>query len=513
MNPLLSYILFIVYGFIFVIGRIFGYFQTVKDFAYLYLTNPSIFYYTGRMIFGVLCGTAAILFIYRVGKRYFNKATGILAAALLAFNFLHVRDSHYIYFDIPLTLLVLIFFVKAYDFFGKPTRLDYIKLGFLFGLAVSIKYQGALLLLPLSLIVINDLYNRSRNKALSHKTAVGDIFFGISASLITMFICNPFSFLEFNKFIKSVSGLPYIPAPPAFHLKVSLINGCGLLLIILGIAGMLWALVKRRREQFILLIYAIFYYMVMIKATQMAERLMLPLIPIFILFASHAVFSLASVIRRKYSMFFIVIMSIILAYPSIARIYYSDLLFMKEDTRTQAYKWIKENITKDARVALDATTSGFPRLERNEEQVKEMTNYFTLTSFKKPERANELKIKFMLENPNRSQETYYLFYLRERLDRGFLSVYPAILVNYPDLVSRNIKYVVLSNIAADERYKDFMEILNKDFRLLKVFSPYKEGIFKAKTEELSALPAGAFIYKELRERKSYGPVIKIYERI
>lgn len=506
--PLLTYVLFFIYGIFFAIGRLIGYFHGLKDFAYLYLNDPTVFYIIGRTVLGLICGTASVLALYHTGRKYFNKLTGLLAALFLAVNFLHVRDSHYIYFDIPLTLCVLLFFIKAYDFFGEAKRIDYIQLGALLGLAYSVKYQGISLLFPFFLIIIYNIY-LSRNVAFSVKFS--NLAWCGGAALAVTFISNPFLFINLQEFINIAQKFPYIPVDPLYHLKISLFNGCGLFMVIFGIIGMIWALARRSGAS-LPAAYAIFYYLLIVKVTQPGERLVLPIVPLLLLFAAFMITGLYEIIKKRaYSFYGVCILVIFLIYPSATKIYYSDRLFLQEDTRTQAYKWIKDNIRQGSGIALDATSSWFPRLEKNKEQIKGLSEFFGSSSFGKPADAEQMKLKFMIDNPSYPDKTYYLYYLRAITTKGFLSIYPCINVSFGELKSKNIDYAVLSSILINNEYSGFVNEVEKRGSLLKTFSPYKDGISRISPKEAAGVPAAAFMEKELRDRKSYGPYIKIYK--
>jgi hypothetical protein len=506
--PFLTYCLFFLYGIFFTIGRMFGLFHNIKDFAYLYLNDPTAFYIIGRCALGIFCGTASVPAIYFIGKKYFNQTVGLLAAFFLALNFLHVRDSHYIYFDIPLTLCVLLFFLKAYDLFSPGRKKDYIELGALFGLAMSVKFQGVFLAVPFFLIIIYNLY--VSKKATLPEKASNLIWCGASL-LAVMFIANPFLFLNLPEFLNRVGGFPYAPVPPLHHLTMSLFNGCGMFMALFGVMGIAWAAISRKQSA-LLSAYAVLYYLIIIKVTQSGERLVLPIVPLVLLFAASVVVSVAGFIKnKKLSVFTIILCAVFLTYPSLARICYSDILFLREDTRTQAYSWVKDNISPNARIALDATASWFPRLEKSKEQIAESKSHFGSSSFGKPENAEETKLKFMLENPYYPEKTYRLVYLRGFTGRGFLSIYPCINVKYDEMESKDVDYAVLSNIITDERYADFVREIEKHAVVLKTFSPYKDGISRVRSAEVAPVPAAAFMYEELRDRNSYGPYIRIYK--
>ena len=510
-SPFLSYLLFFVYGLFFVIGYIFRYFHNVRDFAYLFLNNPAIFYLIGRALYGLAFGTASVFLLYILGKRYFDKKTAFLATLFFALNYLHVRDSHYIYFDVPLTFFILLFFIKAYDFLKPPAeRIDYVLLGILLAVASSVKYSGALLGLPFLIVLIYSLYV-SGDKKISSK--VLDIFYCAAAFAAVMFLLNPFSFINFKEFTRSLSKMPVMQLSPHFHLKVSLFEGCGIAAVALGIGGMLWAILRRRKRQALLVLYVAFYYFILNRGSQEAERLVMPLIPFILLFASSVIIEARTLlIKRKILSNALTLTAIaILVYPSLIRIYYSDRLFLREDTRTTAHRWIKQNIAKDSRIALDATSSWFPKLQKSKEQSKDASKYFDIPQFDKPKGADSMKLQFILSNPHYPTHTYYLFYLKEKAGTAFVSVHPDLPTDYLQLKSNKIQYVVLSHILIDGRYDEFLEDIEKNCKLIKAFSPYKSGITRVRPKEASLPPAAAFMLDELKDRKSYGPVIEIFK--
>src|SRR3989338_8596200 len=69
--PLVSYLLFVVYTFYFLIGKGLGCFSTVDNFADLFLANSTSFYLIARILFGTVIGTFTVYFLYRLAKKYF----------------------------------------------------------------------------------------------------------------------------------------------------------------------------------------------------------------------------------------------------------------------------------------------------------------------------------------------------------------------------------------------------------------------------------------------------------
>jgi hypothetical protein len=332
--------------------------------------------------------------------------------------------------------------------------------------------------------------------------------------LAVAFICNPYSFLRFKDFYATVTHLPYIPVSPLFHLKVSLAQGCGVFMLACGASGMGLALYKKDIRHVSLLAYVVVFYLVLIKATQAAERLVLPMVPVIVVFSAAFVLRIKDYcmrIRRPIAPAVFFVLAAFLTAPSLIRIYYSDKLFLAQDTRTRAYAWIKGHIAKNERIALDATTSGFPRLEKSREQLKALSSYQDKAPFRKPAGSAETKLKFMLNNPSYPEQTYTLYYLVENTDVGFLAMHPSLAIKADEITKNRINYAVLSHILQRDSYSSFLKEFEAGAELLMAFSPYEPGITDSKTRELTAVPAAGFMLEELRRRQSYGPLIKIYK--
>ena len=100
-------ILAIEYGIYFVIGWIFNMFSSLPDFARHIVRDFTPLLYIGRITSAIL-GTFSIVLLYQIGKRIYSQEVGLIAAVLLAFNYICVYQSHLCLTDIPLLFFVLL---------------------------------------------------------------------------------------------------------------------------------------------------------------------------------------------------------------------------------------------------------------------------------------------------------------------------------------------------------------------------------------------------------------------
>ena len=87
--------------------------------------------------------------VYLAGLRW-GARTALLAAGLLAVMPLHVRESHYVLTDVPVTFLVMLTFLLSLRAHERATLGPFALAGAAAGLAAATKYNGGLaVLMPL----------------------------------------------------------------------------------------------------------------------------------------------------------------------------------------------------------------------------------------------------------------------------------------------------------------------------------------------------------------------------
>src|SRR5215510_1314691 len=129
-----------------VYGVVFGLRGVVESFS----QDPVPFYLIGRTL-TALMGTATIAVLYVLAAELYGATVGLLAGLFLTVNLLHIRDSHYITTDVPLTFLITLALLFVFRYWRDGRRRDALWAGLFAGLAASMKYPGGLVLLPLAL--------------------------------------------------------------------------------------------------------------------------------------------------------------------------------------------------------------------------------------------------------------------------------------------------------------------------------------------------------------------------
>jgi hypothetical protein len=104
--------------------------------AWTQLHNGAPPYLVARGLTAVL-GVAGLHAVFRLGRAAAGTHVGVLAAGLLAVNYIHLRDSHFATTDVPLTLLMTHGLVAQLRIARRGRLGDYCRAGVLAGLAGS----------------------------------------------------------------------------------------------------------------------------------------------------------------------------------------------------------------------------------------------------------------------------------------------------------------------------------------------------------------------------------------
>lgn len=362
----LSNILFVEYAGYFVLGRLIGCFASAQEFEAAVRNNPTVIYLLARTTIAFM-GMATVASIYYLARKTRDQKTGLIAATLLAMSFLHVRDSHYAVPDIAMPFFVVLALTLALVGMSQQKKHYIYWASLMGGLAVSMKWTGAIVALPvfwasMSISESKNLIGRLFNRSVFGGAALFVLGFAIGSPQI---LANPTPYLQevlgqyqagqaggFEIWqVDSLSGW-------LFYGK-TLLWGIGLPFLILSIIGLGRRLILALRGDnisILLLSFPLVYYLLMGATRHYFARYTLPLVPFLALFAAEAVVVIAARMKFKATrsqwIAMSILISIVVAYPLIASIRHNVVL-TREDTRTQAKAWIEANVPEGARIAVD----------------------------------------------------------------------------------------------------------------------------------------------------------------
>jgi len=501
--PLVSYLVFGCFGLYYLALTLLGVVASVEEYAIFFLSDPGSFYLLARVLFGAICGTLSVALFAVLLRRYFSRRHALWGALLFGISFLHVRDSHYIYADIPLILALVACFFPILQIETAARRRDYFLFGILMGLAVAIKYNGVFIVIPF-------LIAHVMARGVSFKSIWNeDLMASAACSIVTFAVLNPYSWLDAPFFLQelttqsgSQSGMGLL-----HHLRYSLAEGLGWGILVASAIGILLLLWNRERKRMLMASFLIMYYLVLVKFSQPYDRYALPLIPWLVFMAVDAVIRLTKAKRRL--RFAAIPLWVFLGLFPFSKSIHADWIMTQVDARTEARAWILENIPEGSLLALD-TPFFMPRLSPTIEQLREKHALAEAAGTGSVKEKIYYLMRLSEGDRSHRERRYNLFFLNDNEDSGaFLFSKPAISYDLKALRERGIEYVLFAKVA-EAHQQAFYQALRKTATLVSRFSPYHDEALEWAIDE-QPLTGQPFLSEDLRARRANGPIIEIYE--
>jgi len=180
-------------------GMLTGHYGSVADFGHAAYANPALLFIPARVAMA-LFGVGCVWLIYSLGRRLFGNAVGLVAAAFLAVNSLHILWSQVVRTDVMASffmLVSLIFSVRA----AKDGRLrDHLLSGAFIGVAIATKWPSAVVAVGL---VGAALYRMRDSGRLDVELA--RLAAAFACILIAVFVASPYIFLDWQTVLANVS--------------------------------------------------------------------------------------------------------------------------------------------------------------------------------------------------------------------------------------------------------------------------------------------------------------------
>jgi 4-amino-4-deoxy-L-arabinose transferase-like glycosyltransferase len=331
------------------------------------------FYLWGRAVTAAF-GVATVFVVFRIGLRWGSRHA-LLAAALLAVMPLHVRYSHYVLIDVPLTFFVALTMLLSLAAHERPALRAFVWAGAVAGLAAAVKYNGGLaLVMPLVACFLTPAARPSR--AVCAMAA-------IAASAAAFFLAAPFTILDLPGFLDRFAGLTAEyrnAAPPAEpgiilylqHLRLQF-GTPGMIMIASGvIMGLIRAVRGPGQVSWALaLVFAVPYFFMVAGQRIIHARYMLPLVPMLCVLAAAVVISGVSLLRRYQfprgvrTALIAGLTLALLGPPAVSAVGFNRVI-ARTSTTDLAYRWIIANVPEGSLIVHEGNHLTFPARYRSE---------------------------------------------------------------------------------------------------------------------------------------------------
>jgi len=351
------YFVFGVMGALFVLGRLVGRYESLGAFQMRFFEDPTDFYVAGRLI-GVIAALATIVVTYRLVSRHFGRTAARASSVFVAVAYFNVRDAHYLKHDVPSGLLLIVALWAIDRALTKRTLRSYLGAGVALGVAFATHYY--MIFLAPAFAAVHWASRKGE-----HFTHV--LYAGL-ASAVTFFLLSPFVVLRFPVALEHMRANRQVVVDrsldagfsifPSFGLYADfLVNqGLGYVLVLLAVSG----LVLMFREGAVrLALWVVFpaLFFAFITYTFFAGRYLNPVLPCMAAAAGLAVSGLEKRLGATAAAVVTVLACVQPVYCSIQ----VDRLFVRDDTRTIARRWIVENLPAGETLALQSYSVPVPQ--------------------------------------------------------------------------------------------------------------------------------------------------------
>ncbi len=469
------YVLFVWEGLTAAIAILTRQLHSFDAFQREFFLDPTRVYVAGRLL-TALCGTATVAATFALGRRVAGPAAGVMAAVVVAIAPLHVRDSHYVKHDVPVTLLIVLAYLayaRLKDASGDgPGYRGLILAGAVTGAAFSTHYYTIFLAIPLAW--------SAAQGARTTADAVRRIALAGIVAAVVFFLLSPFLLAEPSTALRDIRANRQIVVDRAVetlgYARTAARYGAilwrdtvGPGLALLSLVGFAISAVSRWRTTVWLLAFPL-PFLLFIFGTYPASRYLIPIVPFVAVFAGICVAALAS--RNRAAAVVVAIAASALPLRDSIR---SDRFIRQADTRTLAARFIESHVPAGTTVV---TQPYSVPLEPTKEVLRE--------AVKRSGRDMPTKTRLELEREPYPSPAYRLIYLGFGLDADKLYMPYARLTGpggLKPLRAENVAFVVLKRYNdADPATVPFLTALAREGRRIAVFSPYRDGPGEARPE-------------------------------
>jgi hypothetical protein len=344
------YLVFAWEGLFFIAARAAGVYDSLAAFQREFFIDPSRHFLAGR-VFSVLCGTATVAALFWVGRRLYDNATGLAAAAFLAVSPIAVRDAHYVKLDVPTTMFVV--FAHAalarlvVDREAAAQTKAWIFAGLLAGLAFSTQYYAIFLAFPMIGVAL-----AVRQQFVSWLDPLRLLLLSTAAAAVGFLIGTPFLLFDFQKALSDIAHVREVDVDRAVvggmftaagpYLNILLHDAVGWPVWIAAVVGAFWALASDWRRGLLVVGFFVPFFLFIANTVPMSRYLNVVL-PMVALSAGFAVIRASRLAGRAWQPVAIALVVAALS-SGLAASIRTDLFIRQADTRTLAKAYIESTL-------------------------------------------------------------------------------------------------------------------------------------------------------------------------
>lgn len=344
----------------FLLGATTGAWRSLAD------VTATDFYYWGRAVTATL-GVLTVLLVYLAGMRWGTRHA-LFAATLMAVMPMHVRESHFVLTDVPVTFFVALAFVLTLRAAEHERAGAFAWAGVAAGLAAATKYTGGLVLvLPL---IAAWMTLGAKPSRLSASLAVAGGF------LAAFLLAAPYTVLDLPAFLNGYARLAgsynaeMLDDGWRIAFKHLGARNMGWPAMIAVLAGIIFGVVRAIRgpgrvRWTVAVVFPLLYFWFVSRQSLIFGRYLLPLLPFVCVLAGAAIVSGVSLLRRfeiprRPRTVLITALTVLALLPPTLSSVAWNRAHNRTSTLDLAYRWIVEHVPEGASVTIECKRFDLP---------------------------------------------------------------------------------------------------------------------------------------------------------
>jgi hypothetical protein len=326
-----------------------------------FAADPTEIWIIARTL-AALTGTLAVWLLYLAGSRLVDRRVGLLSAGIFAVAFLPVFYSKLALNDVPTLAGLCLGLWGAAGILRNGRLRDYVWAGIGLGLACATKYTGGIVLVPI-VAAATAQFTASGGKA----SALRGIAVAGGVSLLTFFVADPYSVLDFSSFWDGLTHQSDASGDAAGKLGLTQDSGyayylwsfgwgLGWVPLLFAVGGAVRLFFDERRLLWMLVPPVVLFFLFMGSQERYFGRWLMPVFPFVCILAAYAAIELADWLARFSPALrptFVAAAVVMLCGQGVVYSLHSGLVMSREDTRNIAREWMVLNVPAGKKIVVE----------------------------------------------------------------------------------------------------------------------------------------------------------------
>src|SRR4051812_6003211 len=319
------------------------------DVQQWFADDPGRVFLDARLL-SLLLGVGGVAATYAAGRAWFDRATGLLAAGVMAVACLPVFYSRLALNDAPAVLPCALGLWASAIVLRTGSLRAYAAGGACVGLAAGTKYSDGVIVVA---VVAAALAGHGRG-------ALKGLLLAAGVAALVVLVTNPYAIPDWGTFTHDLdrqrrfaSGAPLIGQPERngwWYYASTLSWALGVVPTLLAVAGGVLLLVRRRwAEALVLGSLVVLFWLYMGSQHRFYARWMLPVYPALAILAAYACAQAA----QRFGRAGVAVAAAALLVPTLVPTVRNARVLSREDTRTQTRDWLVAHVPAGTKVVFE----------------------------------------------------------------------------------------------------------------------------------------------------------------